>query len=65
MVQDNSKYMPTKTKTEIVTPPQDKRVCVFVLSPELHVQSSPNIYYKLPMAVTWSSFGGIAISCVV
>lgn len=62
MVQDNSKYMPTKTKTEIVTPPQDKHVCVFVLSPE---QSSPNIYYKLPMAVTWSSFGGIAISCVV
>jgi len=51
---------------------RDERVClsVFVclfaiISPELHVRSSPNLLRMLPMAVARSSSGGVVICYVL
>ena len=35
-----------------------------IMSLELHVRSSPNFLCMLPVAVAWSSSGGVAISYV-
>jgi len=36
-------------------------VCLSVISPEPHVQTSPNFLYLLPVSVARSSLGGVAI----
>ena len=63
-----------KSKPRVITPPgrQSSVVSVSVclclsasISPELNVRSSPVFLHKLPIAVTRSFFGGVAICYVL